>query len=321
MNTIIVSGAVNPKLSLLTKGASTGVLHFVAKPLLAYTLENLHEVVNSTIFILGEKGVENPISKITPYLDWKTAQSCSTDLNYDLHEETLWLRDDIVYDLDFIELLASIRGSQQDYVAIFAEEIPVLFYKKNNVLTANESRTESSFLKLPFEFKQGMSNQDYCNALLKTFNWHKQSLDAGQAKVLDTPKKYHELSMTLLLGEYRHLVLDPHQNDKRLIKGWHIQVDELSLTQHHVYIGDCVNVHKQSQLHEKAIICQGSYIDKFVDITNSIVLPGVYVGPYLNLNNAIVTGNEVIRIDNDVIIPILDKRFTDAVFSYSEMRL
>jgi len=80
-------------------------------------------------------------------------------------------------------------------------------------------------------------------------------------------------------------------------------------------------VHKYSQLHEKVIICQGSYIDKFVDVTNSIVLPGVYVGPYLNLNNAIVTGNEVIRIDLDLIIPILDKRFTQTAFSHSEMRL
>lgn len=58
------------------------------------------------------------------------------------------------------------------------------------------------------------------------------------------------------------------------------------------------------------MLCKDSYIDNYVDIKDSIIMPRVYVGPYLNISHAIVTGNAVIRVANCPIKVNMDKEMS-----------
>ena len=76
-------------------------------------------------------------------------------------------------------------------------------------------------------------------------------------------------------------------------------------------------MHSDSQLHDQVILCKGCYVDGFVDINNSIVMPDVYVGSYLNVKNAVITGNAVIRIDTGSVLPIMDKNMISNMAYFS----
>lgn len=300
MKTILLAGAVNQELSILTDGLPTGALHLAEQPLSAYAIKRL-EAENAVIFIQSGIKPKGFIKKISPYLGWHTTLTGLDVFGNDQSDEILWIRDDVLYDLDFSKILANLRQEQNPFVAILVNNVPVMFYQKG--------RSVADQLKLP-EFEGQMSTQTYCNELIKHFEWHTISLKQDQAIIIDTPKTFHTVAMSLLRGEYQHAEIGLHQENKKLVKGWHSHINKSSQLQNYAYLGDCTNVHKKSQLKDQVIVCKGSFIDEFVDIENSIVMPDVFVGSYLNIKNAIVTGTSVIRVDTGVTIPIEERKFT-----------
>ncbi|MBK8816052.1 MAG: hypothetical protein IPN42_11400 [Methylococcaceae bacterium] len=309
MKTIIVAGTVNRELALLTEGLPTGTLHVVEKPLVAFSIAGIQAAVKSKINIHSPDNTAVLINKLSPYLEWDVKLQAISYIVEEQSDEMLWIRDDLIYDIDFSGLLAGLRNSENHCIAIFADDMPVMFYKKCIPLILFKRVYDGEFESVYPEFKPNMSNLDYCHELLTSFEWQIMQLKDGQIHEVDTPKNYHKHSMQLIRGEFTHIALEPHQEGSPLIKGWHNSIDESSQLQDRGYFGDCVYVHKDSQIKGEVIIGKGSYIDRCVDINNTIVMPGVYVGPYLDLNEAIVTGNEVIRVDSGVVIPINDNKF------------
>lgn len=302
MKTIFITGTVNnPKLSLLTGDGCVGTLCMVNRPLLAYTIHSLQSSVRPSLFALGSScNVKALNQALIAYLDWHTRIENITRIEMDDIEETLWLRDDVLYDVDFAEIAIQLRHSQHNNIALFADGQPVLFYQQNNIGTADN---------LP-QMTVTMSSIDYCQAMLQAFTWHRMELTCGQTGIISSPTAYHASSMALLAKRYTHLEIDPQQSSQNVIKGWHSQIDEASLQQSQAYVGDCVRVHKSAHLHGQVILCQGSYVDRCAEIRNSIIMTCVYIGPLLNINNAIVTGHSIIRVDSGAIIPIENTTFT-----------
>lgn len=295
MKTVILAGTVAQELSLLTEDLPTGALYLGPQPLSVYAIKQL-EILKSNIFVQSGQNYNGLIHCIAPFLSWQTSINELAILDQTQVEEVLWLRDDVLYNLEFSDLVIHLRQVKSPYVAVFVDQIPVMFYK--NKVAAS----------LP-EFSQHMSTLDYCNEMMNAAEWQSIHLSKDQAIVIDSPKKFYQVAMALLCGEYQRVEFDPHQNDKKIILGWHTEVNKSSLSQNYAYLGDCVRIHKEAQLKGNIIICNGCYVDEYADIENTIVMPNIYIGSYLDLKNAIVTSTAIIRIDTGVIIPIEEKKF------------
>ncbi len=297
MKIIIFSGSVNDELALLTNGLPLATLHFVAKPLLAFSIEALDALANNNLYSHGRHKVNLLNEKLSSYLDWTTVLQSTFYLDEYETDAVLWLRDDVVYNLNFTSLFDTLKKSAAASMVVYCENNPVMFYQKSGI---------NKQIRLP-NFNQDLTNDELCRSLLDSECWEKFELTGGQAQVIDSAKRYHDLSMQLLRGELSEITLDYHQNDKKLIKGWKVKIKQKSQLQNYAYLGDCVEVHKKAQLHDQVILGSHCFIDQYVDLKNSIVMPGIYIGQYLNISDAIVTGKEVIRVDCGVVIPIEDE--------------
>lgn len=298
MKVIILSGDTSGKLSLVNNNKGIGSLHFVTKPLINFSLEMLKDSEDCHFFAYGSKGPAL-IKAIEPSLDWGIVVEKANEPLGQETGEVLWIRDDVLYDIDFKLLLGDIKKSGNDFVALYSGTTPVLFYQKE----LSKLRTNA----LCVEGKM-FNNEAYCQYLLKQRLWDIHSFNTDQAYVLDCIESYYQLSIRLLQSDFKSLQLDYYQNNKQMIKGVQVNISHASQQQEYAYLGDHVYVHMNSQLHNSVVLCQNCYIDQCVDLRNSIVMPEVYIGAYLNINNAVVTTDSVIRIDTGVVVPIDDPK-------------
>jgi len=301
MKTIIISGSANKSLNHLVSGKAVGLLHFINKPLINFTIEAIEDSMGlSKYFLQGTvEQVKNVTEMAQIYLHWFTSLQLYPNIVNNSSEDILWLRDDVLYNLDFKELLAQLKQGKKNITVVNEENDPVMFYQHS------KCQTTKSILPI---ITANMTTESYCNDLLKTYSWEKQTIISSKAFIIDSVISFHHLSMKALNGELKHLVLDYHQAGKTLIKGSHVNCELSSQQQQKAYLGDSSYVHADSQLLDDVILCKNSYIDSYVDIRNSIVLPDVYIGPYLKIDNAVVTGKAVIHIDTGNIVPIIDKK-------------
>jgi len=297
MKIIIVSGQANLELNSLTRGEAVGALQLVNKPVLNYTLEALQQQLKIYQFqVLGDNRSQELIEKVQKQLNWAIdIQGYSNEPSRRM-EEVLWIRDDVVYDLDFNVLLQQAHQTGHQSVVFFSDNTPVLFYQKNN----------DGYVP-PVFFSGQKSTEDFCYSLLEACLWHHAIVDNGVGYVIDSVAKYYHYSMDLLKGNFNTLVLDYHQQGLRLVKGAHVIIEDYSQQQQRAYLGDSVYIHPESQLHKQVIICEQSYLDSYVDISDSIVMSGVYIGSYLKINNSVVTQDSVICIETGTVLPIVDK--------------
>jgi hypothetical protein len=246
-----------------------------------------------------DKQVKNVIEKAQVYCQWST--SLRQSIKAKDNEDILWLRDDVLYNIDFKHLILQLQQGEENVVVVNGDNNPVMFYRKNKQQTI---ATESVF---PV-FTDDMTTEAYCRVMLNAFSWKHFKVNSDEANIIDTVSSFHCLSMRVLKGELKHIVLDHHQVGKKLVKGLHTNLNPFSQKQRYAYVGDSVYVHTDSVLYDNVILCKNSYIDQNADITSSIILPNVYIGPYLKIFNAVVTKNSVIRVDTGNVIPIIDEK-------------
>ncbi len=299
MKIIILAGSANKELNPLTIGDPVGSLHLISKHLINITLEALEDAVNYDQFGIqgGNQHVLNLIASAQKYLHWGTSIQQVLKNSAASSEEVLWLRDDVLYDIDFKELIIFLQNMNENIVFVDDNNNPVIFYR-------NKRTTESVF---PV-FTEEMTTAACCDVLLQAFFWKSIKAEDDQINIIDSVKSFYNLSMKTLKGELKHVILDHHQAEQKLIRGQHVNIEQSSQKQSCAYLGSSSYVHPDSVLYNNAILCRNSYIDSFVDISDSIILPNVYIGPYLKIHNAVVTKNAVIRVDTGNTVYIHDQK-------------
>jgi len=298
MKVIILSGQANQAISQITAGEAVGALQLVNRPLVNFIMETLQQQLNIGCFqMLGDSDAQKIINNVEFHLDWGTSIQPFTDDCLCDSEEVLWVRDDVLYDLNFDKLLQKARQTPAQSTVFCMDSHPVIFYQKNN-----------GWRQPSVSFSEKKTTHDFCYQLLEAYSWHRENIKPDSAYLIDTVERYYRCSMKLLKATFNSVTLDYHQQGLPLIKGEHVSMENASQKQHHAYVGNSVYVHANSQIHEQAILCSRCYIDRFVDISDSIVMPGVYIGCYLNIINSVVTQNAVIRVDTGNVLPIVDKK-------------
>lgn len=305
MDIIILSGKAKQSLTGLTAGKSIGALQLVNQPVVNFMQDAiLNQLKVSHFQVLAPSRHTALVSTVNPNLDWLVSVQ---EYAYRLEkqaDEVLWLRDDVLYDVDFTRLLKHARQSVHHAMVFFSGGNPVMFYQKHH-----------GGIDLRCVFSARMTTHDVCQNLLSECSWHGDNFIADMAYVIDSVESYYRVSMKLLSGDLLYTVLDYHQAGNSLIKGKRVNIKPSSLKQDHAYLGDSVYVHPRSLLHNQAILCQHSYIDSYVDIRDSIIMPWVYIGSYLNIKNSVVTQEAVIRVDTGDVIPIVDKKMVGDILS------
>lgn len=300
MDSVILSGTVNHELKWIAINNSTGLIPLINKPLVCYGIDAIQQTGSlENLYFNSDDDVESLLNTLSAVLDEGINPKRYRPSVVNPKAEQLCIRDDVVYDLDFTNLLQQLRASKAQSTVLMQDYYPVGFYQKNAS-------------QLPLAFKQGMTTQQYCLELLNNQVWENRLDITSQAYYIVDLYGYYEISMRLLQSKMKHAVVDYHQMNNRLIKGQQVNLTDMSYPQdcHHAYVGDHVYVHNQSKLHGEVVLCQNSYIDEHVDIKDSIIMPGVYVGSYLNISHAIVTGNAVIQIANCPIKVNMDKKIS-----------
>jgi NDP-sugar pyrophosphorylase family protein len=84
------------------------------------------------------------------------------------------------------------------------------------------------------------------------------------------------------------------------------QIHPVSHTTGNVIVGENTSVHPSTRLSGPSIIGHNCYLDRGVEISNSVVMSGTYVGENLRVENAIVAGSTLIRVDRGSLVPIPD---------------
>ena len=131
MKIIILSGKASQSVNCLTAGEAVGTIHFISKPLINFVLDALQEKLKPSDFqVLSGGSVEAIINKSATYLDWGTSLQPYVEVDEHEPEEVLWLRDDVLYDVDFTEILSQGRKSTSGTMMFLLDNNPVMFYQK-----------------------------------------------------------------------------------------------------------------------------------------------------------------------------------------------
>jgi mannose-1-phosphate guanylyltransferase/phosphomannomutase len=123
---------------------------------------------------------------------------------------------------------------------------------------------------------------------------------------LDSLAAYHRANLDVVANRYPGLKLAGWARENGLTVGRGSHVDNQSLAGEHAFVGRGSRVHPEARLAGTSVITDGCFIDSKASVTNSVILPGTYVGENIEIRNAIVSGNQVIRVDSGASYRVAD---------------
>jgi NDP-sugar pyrophosphorylase family protein len=126
---------------------------------------------------------------------------------------------------------------------------------------------------------------------------------SGKIAMLDSISNFHATNMQVLAGEFNNLDLAGYRANADL---WIGRSSKLTTHNNHGIVGACCRVHPEAQLLKQVVLNRHSIVDCGTVLENSVVMPDTYIGKYLDVRNAIVSGNYLIRVDNNSIIPVVN---------------
>ncbi|MFT5173797.1 MAG: NDP-sugar pyrophosphorylase family protein [Gammaproteobacteria bacterium] len=122
---------------------------------------------------------------------------------------------------------------------------------------------------------------------------------------LDSLACFHKSALQMAGSGDKHLPAPGVEHAPGLRAGRLSQIHPQNQTSGgHIAIGEQAWVHGTARLMGLCVIGSDCYIDRGVQIHNTVVMPGTYIGENLQIENAIIDGNRLIRIDLGIEIEI-----------------
>ena len=132
------------------------------------------------------------------------------------------------------------------------------------------------------------------------------NLEDARWSALDTLAAYHRSNLDVAAGHYPGLKLAGWDRGNGMTVGRGSNISSQSLAGEHAFIGNRSRVRASARLAGSCVISDNCFIDSQASITDSVILPGTYVGENIDINNAIVSGNQVIRVDSGASYRVAD---------------
>ena len=132
------------------------------------------------------------------------------------------------------------------------------------------------------------------------------SLPPGDLNWLPDLPAYHRANLELVAGRLRGLSPAGREVALGLIAGRRARVAAASLKRGQAFVGENSRVDASAELHGAVVISADVVVDRAAVITDSLILPHSYVGERVEVTNAIISGNELLRVDSGARLTVAD---------------
>ena len=136
--------------------------------------------------------------------------------------------------------------------------------------------------------------------------WPVVELPDAALNRLESWRAYHRANLDTAAGRFPGLVIPGRAVALGLTVGLRSKVSPHSLRQGMAFIGSQCRVEATAELHGEVVVSHGVMIDRYATLQDSVVLPDTYVGELVDVRNAIVQGNQLIRVDTGVVLPVVE---------------
>ncbi|HAS50952.1 MAG TPA: hypothetical protein DCS21_04145 [Gammaproteobacteria bacterium] len=136
--------------------------------------------------------------------------------------------------------------------------------------------------------------------------WPVVELSDAALNRLESWRAYHRANLDAAAGRFPGLILPGRVIALGLTVGLRSKVSPRSLRQGMAFIGSQCRVEATAELHGEVVVSHGVMIDRYATLQDSVVLPDTYIGELVDVRNAIVQGNQLIRVDTGVVLPVVE---------------
>lgn len=304
MKAIIFADRLGAELLPLTEKLPVALLPIATKPLLEYVLESLLVGITEAILVISSDAdlIE---AHFQQGQSWKIRLSYMLSRGEESPHEVLnrlganlsdghylLLRGDVLSNLEVLGLLRQ----TDKLIKHCPEEIPIIAGTLNGLNAGVAFWNKQGFIPdMNFLSYQSIS-------LPQTLPYRTVEIN-GKVALLDSLKNFHATNMQVLAGEFNNLDLAGYRANADL---WIGRSSKLTTHDNHGIVGACCRVHPEARLLKQVVLNRHSIVDCGTVLENSVVMPDTYIGKYLDVRNAIVSGNYLIRVDNNSIIPVVN---------------
>lgn len=203
------------------------------------------------------------------------------------------------------------------------------FLKKDDLLVVYSDRLFNDPLATHLASLQALSN-DHGAAVqdrLSQLEYHPAALKGSSQKteiipvtlenlvvhVVDSLASFHAVNLMAARGEISSLRYRGAERAIGLITGYKTKLHPKSVQSGHVVAGNRCRVHKSCRFEGSVVLHDDIILDRFTQVSNTVILQDTYIGEHLNITNAIVYGNLLIRVDTNTELELSDRFLTASI--------
>ncbi len=309
MKAILFADRGGTELLPLTNKISVALLPVAAKSLIDYTLEALWESqIHEVIVVIsafaeeiehhlgdGERwglqfeyvrssGQEEP-AKVLASLGSRLSDS-----------EYLLIRGDVLRSLNLNEFLNQAQAFESGQVVAMINGCQAGVCLIRQQSSPNPWQA-SDLLRFPLEFPTSL-NLSLVNGGIELHRFENSDdvyavAVSGNCSWLDSLDAYHQANLHVLAGQFPNLVVFARSVNEQLLVGCRSIVPENNVG----LVGAFCRVDNKAALLGEVVLCDEVIVDRYAQLSRTVVLPGTYIGEAVELHNAIVWGRTLIQVD------------------------
>jgi NDP-sugar pyrophosphorylase family protein len=136
--------------------------------------------------------------------------------------------------------------------------------------------------------------------------WPVVELPEAALNRLESWRAYHRANLDAAAGRFPGLIIPGRTVALGLTVGLRSKVSPRSLRQGIAFIGSQCRIESTAEFRGELVVSNGVMIDRYATLQDSVILPDTYIGELVDVRNAIVQGNQLIRVDTGVVLPVVE---------------
>lgn len=136
--------------------------------------------------------------------------------------------------------------------------------------------------------------------------WPVVELPEAALNRLESWRVYHRANLEAAAGRFPGLIVPGRAAAPGLTVGLHSRVSPRSVRQGVAFVGSQCRIEPTAELRGEVVVSNGVMIDRYATVQDSVVLANVYVGERMDVRNAIIQGNQLLRVDTGVVLPVVE---------------
>jgi NDP-sugar pyrophosphorylase family protein len=323
MKAILFADRGGTELLPLTNKISVALLPVAAKSLIDYTLDALWESQIDEVIVVISAFAEEIEHHLGDGERWglqfeyvrssgqEEPASVLASLGSRLSDsEYLLIRGDVLRSLNINEFLNQAQAFESGQVVATIDGCQAGVCLIRQQSSPNPWQA-SDLLRFPLEFPPSLS-LSLVNGGIELHRFENSDevyavAVSGNCSWLDSLEAYHQANLHVLAGQFPNLVVFARSVNEQLLVGCRSIVSENNVG----LVGAFCRVDKKAALLGEVVLCDKVIVDRYAQLSRTVVLPGTYIGEAVELHNAIVWGRTLIQVDTGKVAQVDDHLLLD----------